>query len=54
MLGWMKSEEGPWGTLPTPIPDFGHVGRSMGSLAPQGEDNGREEGDASYEVGGVG
>ena len=44
MLGWMKSEEGPWGRLPTPIPDFGHVGRSMGYLALRGKTmEGREE-----------
>ena len=54
MLGWMKSEEGPWGRFPTSIPDFGDMGRSMDCLAPQGEDNGREGGDASYEVQGVG
>ena len=45
---------GSLGRLPTPIPDFGHMGRSPGCLAPQGEDDGREGGGASYEVGGVG
>ena len=45
---------GSLGRLPTPIPDFGHMGRSPGCLAAQGEDDGREGGGASYEVGGVG